>query len=136
MYIYRGNNWYRHSFRSSSSALLSTLNLVQDRIQTRGYAIQCRVTTENPADNFKPVTGKIEVYRSAGGNAGAAITPHYDSLLVKVTCWGMQYEITTRKIVRALVEFRMRGFQIGQRLLTIRRNCLKWLKARIVEIFW
>ncbi|CAG8561966.1 4804_t:CDS:10 [Paraglomus brasilianum] len=116
----------------AAGALLSTLNLVQDRIQTRGYAIQCRVTTENPADNFKPATGKIEVYRSAGGNgvrldggagyAGAVITPHYDSLLVKVTCWGMQYEITTRKIVRALVEFRIRGLQTNipflQRLLT------------------
>ncbi|CAJ0846002.1 10700_t:CDS:2, partial [Entrophospora sp. SA101] len=116
----------------AGGALLSHLSLIQNRIQTRGFAIQCRVTTEDPSVNFQPDTGRIEVYRSSGGNgvrldggagyAGAVITPHYDSLLVKCTCWGKTYEIARRKILRALVEFRIRGVKTNipflQRLLT------------------
>lgn len=103
----------------AAGATLAQLGLTQDRISTRGFAIQCRITTEDPAKNFSPDTGKIEVYRSAGGNgvrldggngfAGAVITPHYDSMLVKCTCHGSTYEIARRKILRALVEFRIRG---------------------------
>ena len=103
----------------AAGASLEQLGLTQDRISTRGFAIQCRITTEDPAKDFQPDTGKIEVYRSAGGNgvrldggngfAGAVITPHYDSMLVKCTCRGSTYEITRRKILRALVEFRIRG---------------------------
>ncbi|KAI5819483.1 carbamoyl-phosphate synthase L chain, ATP binding domain-containing protein [Pyronema omphalodes] len=103
----------------AAGASLEQLGLTQDRISTRGYAIQCRITTEDPSQNFRPDTGKIEVYRSAGGNgvrldggngfAGAIITPHYDSMLVKCTCHGSTYEIARRKILRALVEFRIRG---------------------------
>ncbi|CAG8526782.1 15237_t:CDS:10, partial [Dentiscutata heterogama] len=116
----------------AGGALLAHQSLLQNRIQISGHAIQCRVTTEDPAQNFQPDTGKIEVYRSSGGNgvrldggagyAGAVITPHYDSLLVKVTCWGKTYEIVRRKILRALVEFRIRGVKTNipflQRLLT------------------
>lgn len=103
----------------AAGAMLEDLGLTQATIQKRGSAIQCRITTEDPAANFQPDTGKIEVYRSAGGNgvrldassgfAGAQITPHYDSLLVKVTCRGATYEVTRRKMLRALVEFRIRG---------------------------
>jgi pyruvate carboxylase len=103
----------------AAGATLEQLGLTQDRISTRGFAIQCRITTEDPAKNFSPDTGKIEVYRSAGGNgvrldggngfAGAIITPHYDSMLVKCTCLGSTYEIARRKIIRALIEFRIRG---------------------------
>jgi pyruvate carboxylase len=103
----------------AAGATLEQLGLTQDRISTRGFAIQCRITTEDPAKNFSPDTGKIEVYRSAGGNgvrldggngfAGAIISPHYDSMLVKCTCLGSTYEIARRKMVRALVEFRIRG---------------------------
>ncbi|EXJ79355.1 pyruvate carboxylase [Capronia epimyces CBS 606.96] len=103
----------------AAGATLEQLGLTQDRISTRGFAIQCRITTEDPASNFSPDTGKIEVYRSAGGNgvrldggngfAGAIITPHYDSMLVKCTCHGSTYEIARRKMLRALVEFRIRG---------------------------
>jgi len=103
----------------AAGATLEQLGLTQDRISTRGFAIQCRITTEDPAKNFSPDTGKIEVYRSAGGNgvrldggngfAGAIITPHYDSMLVKCTCHGSTYEIARRKMLRALVEFRVRG---------------------------
>jgi hypothetical protein len=52
----------------AAGASLEQLGLTQDRISTRGFAIQCRITTEDPAEQFKPDTGKIEVYRSAGGN--------------------------------------------------------------------
>ncbi len=103
----------------AAGASLEQLGLTQDRISTRGYAIQCRITTEDPAQGFSPDTGKIEVYRSAGGNgvrldggngfAGAIITPHYDSMLVKCTCLASTYEIVRRKMLRALVEFRIRG---------------------------
>jgi pyruvate carboxylase len=95
------------------------LGLTQDRITIRGCAIQCRITTEDPAKGFQPDTGRIEVYRSAGGNgvrldggngfAGAIISPHYDSMLVKCTCLGSNYEVARRKMLRALVEFRVRG---------------------------
>ncbi|KAK4982567.1 pyruvate carboxylase [Elasticomyces elasticus] len=103
----------------AAGASLQQLGLTQDRISTRGFAIQCRITTEDPSKGFSPDTGKIEVYRSAGGNgvrldggngfAGAIITPHYDSMLVKCTCHGSTYEIVRRKMLRALVEFRIRG---------------------------
>ncbi|KAK4144903.1 carbamoyl-phosphate synthase L chain, ATP binding domain-containing protein [Dichotomopilus funicola] len=103
----------------AAGATLEQLGLTQDRITTRGFCIQTRITTEDPAKNFQPDTGKIEVYRSAGGNgvrldggngfAGAVITPHYDSMLVKVIASGSTYEIARRKILRALIEFRIRG---------------------------
>ncbi|KZZ96894.1 pyruvate carboxylase [Ascosphaera apis ARSEF 7405] len=103
----------------AAGATLEQLGLTQERISTRGFAIQCRITTEDPSKGFAPDTGKIEVYRSSGGNgvrldggngfAGSIITPHYDSMLVKCTCQGSTYEIARRKMVRALVEFRIRG---------------------------
>lgn len=105
--------------RIAAGASLPQLGFTQDRISMRGFAIQCRVTTEDPSKHFQPDTGKIEVYRSAGGNgvrldggngfAGAVISPHYDSMLVKCTCSGSTYEIARRKMLRALVEFRIRG---------------------------
>jgi len=103
----------------AAGATLATLGLTQERITTRGFAIQCRITTEDPTKNFQPDTGKIEVYRSSGGNgvrldggngfAGAIISPHYDSMLVKCSCSGATYEIARRKMLRALIEFRIRG---------------------------
>ncbi|EEP79907.1 pyruvate carboxylase [Uncinocarpus reesii 1704] len=105
--------------RSPPAPAFEQLGLTQERISTRGFAIQCRISTEDPTKGFQPDTGKIEVYRSAGGNgvrldggngfAGAIITPHYDSMLVKCTCLGSTYEIARRKMLRALVEFRVRG---------------------------
>ncbi|KAK3310701.1 carbamoyl-phosphate synthase L chain, ATP binding domain-containing protein [Chaetomium strumarium] len=112
----------------AAGATLEQLGLTQDRINTRGFAMQARITTEDPAKNFQPDTGKIEVYRSAGGNgvrldggngfAGAVITPHYDSLLVKVICHGSTYEIARRKLLRALIEFRIRGVKTNIPFLT------------------
>lgn len=103
----------------AAGATLEDLGLSQDSITVRGCAIQCRITTEDPTKNFQPDTGKIEVYRSAGGNgvrldgsngfAGAVISPYYDSLLVKCTCLGSSFETARRKMLRSLIEFRVRG---------------------------
>jgi pyruvate carboxylase len=89
------------------------------RISTRGFAIQCRVTTEDPANNFVPDYGRLSAYRSSGGpgvrldagtaNPGAVITPFYDSLLVKVTTSGLSFEEAANRMERCLQEFRIRG---------------------------
>jgi len=91
----------------------------QDAVPLYGYALQCRVTTEDPANNFVPDYGKIHTYRSPagfgirldGGSAygGAAISPYYDSLLVKLTAWGREFEHACHRMDRALREFRVRG---------------------------
>ncbi len=91
----------------------------QADIELRGSAIQCRVTTEDPANNFAPDFGTLKVYRSAAGfgvrldagNAysGAQITPHYDSMLVKISTWGLNFHTAARSMHRALQEFRIRG---------------------------
>ncbi len=91
----------------------------QDAIRLDGHAIQCRVTTEDPANNFIPDYGRIAAYRGAtgmgirldGGTAysGAIITRYYDSLLEKVTAWAPQPEAAIARMDRALREFRIRG---------------------------
>ncbi|HMP77750.1 MAG TPA: pyruvate carboxylase [Kiritimatiellia bacterium] len=93
----------------------------QSDIQTRGFAIQSRVTTEDPENRFIPDYGRITNYRSAagfgvrldGGTAysGAVITPYYDSLLVKVTTWAASFEQAIQRMDRTLSEFRIRGVQ-------------------------
>ncbi len=91
----------------------------QDGITLNGYALQCRVTTEDPANGFLPDYGKIQTYRSPAGfgirldgasaYGGAVITPYYDSLLVKVTAWGRDFPQACRRMDRCLREFRIRG---------------------------
>lgn len=91
----------------------------QESIGRRGYAIQCRVTTEDPENNFLPDTGRILAYRTAagfgvrldGGNGhhGARISPYYDSLLVKISTWALDFEAAAAKMLRSLTEFRIRG---------------------------
>lgn len=91
----------------------------QAEIPLHGVALQCRVTTEDPANNFTPDYGKIHTYRSPAGfgirldgasaYGGAVITPYYDSLLVKVTAWGNTFEVACQRMDRALREFRIRG---------------------------
>lgn len=98
---------------------LAEMGLTQDAISTSGYAVQCRITTEDPARGFQPDSGILSVYRSATGNgirlddgpgyAGAPITPHYDSLLVKVTARAHSFEGAVAKLTRALREHRIRG---------------------------
>jgi pyruvate carboxylase len=95
------------------------LGLEQDKIRTYGYALQCRVTTEDPEDRFLPDYGRITHYRSAGGMglrldagtafSGATVTPFYDSLLVKVTAWAQRFADAARRMERGLAEFRVRG---------------------------
>jgi pyruvate carboxylase len=91
----------------------------QDRIEVRGAALQCRVTTEDPSNGFLPDYGKIQTYRSPAGfgirldgasaYGGAVITPYYDSLLVKVTARGNNMEQACQRMDRCLREFRIRG---------------------------
>ena len=91
----------------------------QEEITLHGYALQCRVTTEDPANGFLPDYGKIQTYRSPAGfgirldgasaYGGAVITPFYDSLLVKVTAWGRDFPQACRRMDRCLREFRIRG---------------------------
>ena len=92
---------------------------VQGEIRVNGHAMQCRVTTEDPENNFIPDYGVLTAYRGAtgfglrldGGTAysGARITPYYDSLLEKVTAWAPTFEEAIRRMRRAIVEFRIRG---------------------------
>lgn len=91
----------------------------QDEVPRFGYAIQCRITTEDPTQNFAPDTGRIATYRSAAGlgirldgamaAAGAVITPYYDSLLVKLTASARTFPLACARVDRALREFRIRG---------------------------
>ena len=91
----------------------------QEKVRTYGYALQCRVTTEDPENRFLPDYGRIAHYRSAGGMgmrldagtafSGAVVTPYYDSLLVKVTAWGPRFTDAARRMERGLQEFRVRG---------------------------
>ncbi|MCL2827162.1 MAG: pyruvate carboxylase [Oscillospiraceae bacterium] len=100
----------------------------QESIKMNGVAIQCRVTTEDPKNNFAPSTGKITAYRSGGGfgvrldagNAysGAEISPYYDSLLVKVTGFDRTFEAATRKTIRAINEIRIRGVKTNIQFLS------------------
>jgi len=99
----------------------------QEDIHLNGYAMQCRVTTEDPENNFTPDYGRITAYRSPAGfgirldagtaYSGAIITRSYDSLLVKVTAWSPTPEETIARMHRALWEFRVRGVVTNLRFL-------------------
>ncbi|CAG9823041.1 unnamed protein product [Phaedon cochleariae] len=105
--------------RIAEGMTLPELGISQEKIEPQGYAIQCRVTTEDPAKNFQPDTGRIEVFRSGEGMgirldgasafAGAIISPYYDSLLVKVIAKSKDLQSSCAKMNRALREFRVRG---------------------------
>ncbi len=91
----------------------------QEAIPRNGYAVQARITTEDPANGFSPDYGKIINYRSAAGfgirldagagDAGSVVTPYYDSMLVKLTASGPRFDIALQRMNRALREFRIRG---------------------------
>ena len=105
--------------RIAAGETLTDLGLTQDAIHVRGAALQCRVTTEDPANGFRPDTGKVSVYRTPGGSgirldggtvfAGAEIGAHFDSMMVKLTCRGRDFATAVRRAQRALAEFRIRG---------------------------
>lgn len=94
---------------------------VQDELITLGYAIQCRITTEDPLNDFMPDTGTIMAYRSTGGFGvrldagdgfqGAEITPYFDSLLVKVSTQAFNFNQAQEKMIRSLKEMRIRGIK-------------------------
>ncbi len=105
--------------RIASGETLADLGISQERLRIRGAALQCRITTEDPANEFRPDTGRITTYRSAGGAGvrldggtvfvGAEIGAHFDSMLVKLTCRGSDFPTAVRRARRALAEFRIRG---------------------------
>lgn len=105
--------------RIASGMTLPELHLTQDEIQLNGAALQCRVTTEDPANGFRPDTGTISAYRSPGGpgvrldggttHTGAEVSAHFDSMLVKLTCYGHDFPNAVRRARRAIAEFRIRG---------------------------
>ncbi|MEX3610202.1 pyruvate carboxylase [Rothia sp. LK2588] len=105
--------------RIAAGESLEDLGIRQEDIHVRGAALQCRITTEDPANGFRPDIGKISFYRSAGGSGirldggtvytGASISPHFDSMLVKLTCRGRDYLSAIQRAERALAEFRIRG---------------------------
>lgn len=91
----------------------------QDDVKLNGFALQCRITTENPENNFKPDFGTIIAYRNAGGMgirldegsaySGMKISPFFDSMLVKVTAWGRTLGGASKRMQRTLREYRIRG---------------------------
>jgi len=105
--------------RIASGETLAQLGLHQEDLHLRGAALQCRITTEDPASGFRPDTGKITTYRSPGGAgirldggtvaAGAQVSPHFDSMLVKMTCRGRDFAAAVARARRGLAEFRLRG---------------------------
>ncbi|CKH16291.1 pyruvate carboxylase [Mycolicibacterium smegmatis] len=104
--------------RLASGETLGDLGLSQDAVRIRGTAMQCRITTEDPANGFRPDTGRVTAYRSPGGagvrldggtHTGAEISAHFDSMLVKLTCRGQDFTGSAARARRALAEFRIRG---------------------------
>ena len=104
--------------RIADGETLEDLGLSQDSLQVHGAAMQCRITTEDPANGFRPDTGRITGYRSPGGagirldggsHLGAEISAHFDSMLVKLTCRGRDFSAAVARARRALAEFRIRG---------------------------
>jgi pyruvate carboxylase len=104
--------------RIASGETLAEIGIDQANIHVSGAAMQCRITTENPAEDFRPDTGRITTYRAPGGAGvrlddgtyvGAEILPYFDSLLVKQTCRGRTFADAVARSRRALAEFRVRG---------------------------
>jgi pyruvate carboxylase len=104
--------------RIAAGASLDELGLSQEAVRPHGAALQCRITTEDPANGFRPDTGRITAYRSPGGagvrldggtNLGADISAHFDSMLVKLTCRGKDFDGAVARARRAVAEFRIRG---------------------------
>ena len=102
----------------AAGATLADLGISQGDIVMTGAALQCRITTEDPSQGFRPDTGRITAYRSPGGHGvrldgcaylGADVSPHFDSLLVKLTCRGRTFSEAVARARRAVAEFRVRG---------------------------
>ena len=111
----------------AGGATLADLGLLQENIRQRGVALQCRVTTENPANGFRPDAGRITAYRSPGGAGirldegsafvGAEVSPFFDPLLVKITARGPDLRSAAARAGRAVAELRVRGVSTNQGFL-------------------
>ncbi|MGW7428682.1 pyruvate carboxylase [Streptomyces sp. NPDC054861] len=109
----------RSQLRIAAGETLADLGLTQESVVLRGAALQCRITTEDPANGFRPDTGMISAYRSPGGSgirldggtthAGTEVSAHFDSMLVKLTCRGRDFGTAVDRARRAVAEFRIRG---------------------------
>jgi pyruvate carboxylase len=109
----------RAQMRIAAGETLADLGLDQDSIRLRGAALQLRITTEDPANGFRPDTGVITTYRSPGGAGirldggttytGAEVSAHFDSMLTKLTCRGRDFPTAVERARRAVAEFRIRG---------------------------
>lgn len=108
----------KSQLRIAAGATLKELGLTQDSIECFGAALQCRITTEDPSNGFRPDTGTITAYRSPGGagvrldgaaTLGGEISPNFDSMLVKMTCRGSNFEGAVTRAQRALAEFTVSG---------------------------
>ena len=107
--------------RIAAGETLAQIGVTQDTVRINGAALQCRITTEDPANGFRPDTGRIVGYRSPGGagvrldgataSAGSMVTGHFDSMLVKLTCRGRDFATAVARAQRALAEFRIRGIR-------------------------
>ncbi|KAF1790113.1 Pre-ATP-grasp domain [Phytophthora cactorum] len=140
-----GIDLVQSQIRIAGGETFKDLGLSQDKIKPRGHAMQCRVTTENPSTGFQPDSGVIEVFRSPGGMGirlddgpgfvGAHITPHYDSLLVKVTARALDRGDCAHKLKRALSEFRVRGVTTNKSFLTNVLNHPDFIKGVVDTSF-
>ena len=107
--------------RIAAGETLADLGIRQEDVRVNGAALQTRITTEDPANGFRPDTGRIIAYRSPGGagvrldgataTAGSVVSGHFDSMLVKLTCRGRDFPTAVRRARRALAEFRIRGIR-------------------------
>jgi len=107
--------------RIAAGETLEDLGIRQEDVRVNGAALQTRITTEDPANGFRPDTGRIIAYRSPGGagvrldgataTAGSVVSGHFDSMLVKLTCRGRDFPTAVRRARRALAEFRIRGIR-------------------------
>ncbi|GJO40494.1 pyruvate carboxylase, partial [Mycobacterium marinum] len=104
--------------RIAAGESLEDLGLRQETVRPHGAALQCRITTEDPTNGFRPDTGRISALRAPGGagirldgstNLGAEISAHFDSMLVKLTCRGRDFSTAVNRARRAIAEFRIRG---------------------------
>ncbi len=104
--------------RIAAGQTLDELGLSQESILPHGAALQCRITTEDAANGFRPDTGRITGYRTPGGagirldggtQVGAEVSAYFDSMLIKLTCRGRDFHAAVRRARRALAEFRIRG---------------------------
>ncbi len=104
--------------RIAAGDSLSDLGLSQQSITSHGAALQCRITTEDPSNGFRPDTGRITAYRTPGGagirlddgaHLGGEVSAYFDSMLVKLTCRGRDFAAAVRRARRAVAEFRIRG---------------------------